>query len=144
MAERHFHNDPPSAAQIEACFADVRAILADVARAIDVARAHTVVGLAGTITALAALHKGLKVYEPAQTHRARLTRDQVEVLFAQLAREDVAGRRRLLAEAKRAEVILGGAAVLLTLLRELGIEELMVSEADILDGLAASLREPAP
>jgi exopolyphosphatase/pppGpp-phosphohydrolase len=46
----------------------------------------------------------------------------------------------MLAEPKRAEVIVGGAAVLLTLLQELDFEELMVSEADILDGLAASLR----
>jgi exopolyphosphatase/pppGpp-phosphohydrolase len=52
----------------------------------------------------------------------------------------LAGRRSMLAEPKRAEVIVGGTAVLLTLLRELDFAELMVSESDILDGLAASVR----
>lgn len=145
MAERHFRDDdPPTTAQIERCFADVRGILArEVAPAIDVARARTVIGLAGTITALAYLHKGLKHYDPAQTHRSRLTRAEVEALFERLAREDVEGRRELLAEPKRAEVILGGAAVLVTLMRELSLPELVVSESDILDGLAASLRDAA-
>ena len=64
----------------------------------------------------------------------------VERLFAQLAGLDVAARRELLAEPKRAEVIVAGAAVLLGILREFAIDELLVSESDILDGLAASLR----
>jgi exopolyphosphatase/guanosine-5'-triphosphate,3'-diphosphate pyrophosphatase len=140
MAERHFKSDPPTAAQIEACFADVREVLSGVRAAIDFARAKTVVGLAGTITALAALQKGLKHYEPAATHHAWLTCEQVEALFARLAERDAEGRRALLAEPKRADVIVGGAAVLLTVMRELSIGSLLVSEADILDGLAASLR----
>ncbi|WP_395841606.1 hypothetical protein [Cystobacter fuscus] len=61
-------------------------------------------------------------------------------MFARLAAENVQGRRRMLVEPQRAEVIVGGAAVLLTVLRELDIPELIVSESDILDGLAASLR----
>jgi exopolyphosphatase/guanosine-5'-triphosphate,3'-diphosphate pyrophosphatase len=48
----------------------------------------------------------------------------------------------MLAEPKRADVIVGGAAVLVTIMRELDISELLVSESDILDGLAASLRSP--
>ncbi|WNG21392.1 hypothetical protein F0U63_46840 [Cystobacter fuscus] len=69
-----------------------------------------------------------------------LTREQVGEMFARLAAENVQGRRRMLVEPQRAEVIVGGAAVLLTVLRELDIPELIVSESDILDGLAASLR----
>jgi len=140
MAERHFQVDPPGAAEIDACFADVRAILAQVRATVDVKRARTVVGVAGTITTLAYLQKGLTVYDPSQTHRTPLTRAQVEALFVRLAREDVAGRRKMLLEPKRAEVILGGAAVLLTLMRELDIREVIVSESDILDGIAASVR----
>ena len=140
MAERHLHDDPPSAPQIEACFADVRSLLVEVKSAVDVARARTVVGLAGTITTLAALERGLTAYDPAQTHHATLARRAVEQLFARLAREDVAGRRKLMFEPKRADVIVGGAAVLLECMRSLEIEQLLVSETDILDGLAASLR----
>jgi exopolyphosphatase/guanosine-5'-triphosphate,3'-diphosphate pyrophosphatase len=141
MAERHLHSDPPTRAQIEACFTDVRALLSQVSQAVDVRRARTVVGLAGTITALAYLHKGLKHYDPTQTHRTWLTRAQIEALFERLAVADVEARRDMLAEPKRAEVIVGGAAVLVTIMRELDFEALLVSESDILDGIAASLRD---
>jgi len=140
MAERHLHDDPPTPGQLEACFQDVRQLLQQVKSAVDVARARTVVGLAGTITALSYLHKGLKKYDPSQTHRSRLSHAEVEALFARLSTADLAARRAMLAEPKRAEVIIGGAAVLVTLMRELSIDSLMVSESDILDGLAASLR----
>lgn len=140
MAERHFHDDPPTNAQIEACFVDVRKLLRDVRKAVDVSRASTIVGLAGTITTLACLQQNLKVYDPTRTHGSTLTLADVERLFTRLAESDVTARRAMLVEPKRAEVILGGAAVLLTLMRELGLGELVVSEADILDGLAASLR----
>lgn len=140
MTERHLHTDPPAQSELDACFADVRATLAKVRAAVDVGRAKRMVGLAGTITALAYLHKGLKHYDPAQTHHMLLSRAAVEQLFAQLATRDDAGRRAILAEPKRSGVIVGGAAVLLTLLREFDIAELLVSETDILDGLAASLR----
>jgi exopolyphosphatase/guanosine-5'-triphosphate,3'-diphosphate pyrophosphatase len=140
MSERHLHTDPPLLSELEACCADVRTTLAKVQGAIDVGRARRMVGLAGTITALAYLHKGLRHYDPTQTHHMLLARSDVERMFEQLAALDDAGRQRVLAEPKRSNVIVGGAAVLLTILRELDIAELCVSESDILDGLAASLR----
>ncbi|HEX6240321.1 MAG TPA: Ppx/GppA phosphatase family protein [Polyangiales bacterium] len=140
MTERHLHTDPPNPVELEACFADVRATLHKVRAAVDVSRARRMIGLAGTITALAYLHMELKHYDPEQTHHMRLGREQVEHMFARLAALDDAGRRAILAEPKRSGVIVGGAAVLLTLLREFDIRELTVSETDILDGLAASLR----
>jgi exopolyphosphatase/guanosine-5'-triphosphate,3'-diphosphate pyrophosphatase len=70
----------------------------------------------------------------------RITRAQVEAQVTKLSSLSVAERRQVMFEPKRAEVIVGGAMVLLTILRELDIPELMVSESDILDGLAASLR----
>jgi exopolyphosphatase / guanosine-5'-triphosphate,3'-diphosphate pyrophosphatase len=140
MAERHLKSDPHTEAEIEACFADIRGILQTVKQTIDVGRARTVVGLAGTITSIAYLHLGLTAYDPARSNHTTLSRDAVEQVFTQLLAGDVAKRRTLLLEPKRAEVILGGAAVLLTLMRELDIRQLVVSEADILDGLAASLR----
>jgi exopolyphosphatase/guanosine-5'-triphosphate,3'-diphosphate pyrophosphatase len=140
MAERHLKSDPATREQLEAIFADARKLLADVRQKVDVARAQTVVGLAGTITSLAYLHHGLKTYSPAETHRTWLTRADVERAFEHLAAADLEQRRALLVEPKRAEVIVGGAAVLVTLMRELAIDKLLVSESDILDGIAASLR----
>jgi exopolyphosphatase / guanosine-5'-triphosphate,3'-diphosphate pyrophosphatase len=138
MSERHLHSDPPTPAELEACFADVRGELAAVRRAVDVPHARKVFGLAGTITSLAALELGLPSYDASRTHHSQLTLAQVERNFARLAAAEVPTRRRMLAEPKRAEVIVGGAAVLLTLMRELAIAELTVSETDILDGLCES------
>jgi exopolyphosphatase/guanosine-5'-triphosphate,3'-diphosphate pyrophosphatase len=141
MTERHLHSDPPAAAELAAIEADVRRALEDVRRAVPVERTRTMIGLAGTVTALAALQLGLKKYDATKTHHAELTRAQVDALYARLSTMTVEQRRGALAEPKRAEVIAGGAAVLATILRELAIERLVVSETDILDGLAASLRD---
>lgn len=139
MAERHFASDPPTRAELDACLADVRKLLERVREVIDVSRARRVLGLAGTVTALAALRLGLEHYDASRTHHSVLSRADVEDSFERLAAAPLAVRRRLLAEPQRAEVIVGGAAVLLTILREFSISELLVSEHDILDGLCASL-----
>lgn len=139
MTERHLKTDPPSPTQLAACFSDVQRELTRVRAVIDVSRARTVVGLAGTVTALSAMQLGMTRYDASQTHHSRITREQIEALFGCLSVASVAERRRMLAEPARAEVIVGGAAVLLTVMRELSLDELLVSEHDILDGLAASL-----
>jgi exopolyphosphatase/guanosine-5'-triphosphate,3'-diphosphate pyrophosphatase len=144
MSERHLKADPPSASELQACFRDVRRELARARDVMDVRKARTVVGLAGTVTALSGMQLGLTRYDATQTHHSRLTRAQVEVLFARLSSATLAERRGMLAEPARAEVIVGGTAVLLTLLQELGLDELLVSERDILDGLAASLVTSTP
>jgi exopolyphosphatase/guanosine-5'-triphosphate,3'-diphosphate pyrophosphatase len=140
MAERHLKSDPARPEEIAACVADVRRELERAARVIDVRRARKVVGLAGTVTAVAALELGLDHYDAARTHHSRLSLAAVERAFERLAAADLAMREKMLAEPGRARVIVGGAAVLITILREWSIPELLVSEHDILDGLAASLR----
>ena len=144
MAERHLAADPPASEQLQACLADASRELVAVKSAMDVRRASRTIGLAGTVTALAALQLGLDHYDAARTHHTTLSRAQVEQLFARLSAANLEGRRRMLAEPKRADVIVGGAAVLVAIMRELEIPELLVSESDILDGLAASLRSRAP
>lgn len=138
MSERHLKSDPPSQAELSACLADCEATLS-AAGELDVARARRVVGLAGTVTALSALQLGLTSYDATRTHHSRLTLAQVEQSFQELSRVNAGERRRLLAEPGRADVIVGGAAVLLTILRHFHVPELLVSEHDILDGLVASL-----
>jgi len=137
MTERHLKADPPTTPQLDACLADIRSQLGAARATIDMRRVRRVIGLAGTVTALSALELGLAHYDASRTHHSTLTRNQVEAWFERLSRMDVAERRRVLAEPQRADVILGGTAVLLTLMRELGIAELLVSEHDILDGLVA-------
>ena len=138
MAERHLKSDPPTPEQLEACFADVRHELERVRERIDVERARRVLGLAGTVTAIAALQLGLDHYDATRTHHSTLSRAQVEASLAQLSSVNTEARRRLLAEPKRAEVIVGGAAVLATILREFAIAEVLVSEHDILARVAAA------
>ncbi|MEI9941008.1 MAG: Ppx/GppA phosphatase family protein [Pseudomonadota bacterium] len=140
MTERHLHGDPPTSDELRACESDVRRELARVRSAIDVTKARCVVGLAGTVTALSAMQLGLTHYDATRTHHSRLSAVQVATLCGRLAGASVAERRGLLVEPARAEVIVGGALVLGTSMSELGLAELLVSERDILDGLAASLR----
>jgi len=139
MTERHLHGDPPTTFELRACELDVRRQLAQVRAVIEVSSARCVLGLAGTVTALSAMQLGLTHYDATRTHHSRLSAAQVTTLSARLARASVAERRQLLVEPARAEVIVGGAIVLSTLMSELCIDELRVSERDILDGLAASL-----
>jgi exopolyphosphatase/guanosine-5'-triphosphate,3'-diphosphate pyrophosphatase len=139
MTERHLKTDPPSEAELAACFADIARELARARPVLDLRRVRSVVGLAGTVTALSAMQLGLTRYDATRTHHSRLTRAQVEASFNRLSTASVAERRTMLAEPARAEVIVGGAAVLLTLMREFALDELLVSEQDILDGLVASL-----
>ena len=140
MSERHLSSDPPTREQLAACAADVRRELSRVREVMDVSKAHTVIGLAGTVTALSAMQLGLARYDATRTHHSRLSAASVEALALRLASATVAERRGLLVEPARAEVIVGGAIVLKTTMTELGLTELLVSEHDILDGLAASLR----
>ena len=139
MSERHLAQDPPSSAELEACLSDVQKELVRVRSALGPKRARLVVGLAGTVTALSALHLGLERYDAARTHHSVLPRAIVEALFERLSKSTLAERRALLVEPARADSIVGGAAVLVQILRDLDIDELLVSEHDILDGLAATL-----
>jgi len=99
------------------------------------------VGLAGTVSTVAAVEIGLPDYDRARIHHFHLTREAVEDVFRTLATENRADRiaNPGLAES-RADVIVGGCCVLVAVVRVLGLDDLLVSESDILDGLVASQR----
>jgi len=141
MTERHFRADPPSDAEVRACLSDVQREL-NKAPHLDVSAARTVIGLAGTVTALSGLQLGLQRYDASRTHHSVLTAAQVEQLFERLRALTVEQRRAVLPEPERATSILGGAAVVLGITRHFGVSEILVSEHDILDGLVASLARP--
>ncbi|HEX6765431.1 MAG TPA: Ppx/GppA phosphatase family protein [Polyangiaceae bacterium] len=140
LSERYLASDPPSSAELEACLSEVGKELSRVRSAMDIERARLVVGLAGTVSALSALHLGLERFDANRTHHSMLLRADVEALFERLSKSTLSERRAFLVEPGRADTIVGGAAALVRILRDFDISELLVSEHDILDGLAASLR----
>ena len=141
LTERFLHSDPPKAEELSAAVSVTLAHLEDVARELPAAReARRLVGLAGTVTTVAAVELGLPAYDRERTHHFRLTRAAAEEVFRTLATEARADRiHNPGLEEARADVIVGGCCVLVAVLRFFEADELLVSEADLLDGLARSL-----
>ncbi|MGK2959163.1 MAG: Ppx/GppA phosphatase family protein [Acidimicrobiales bacterium] len=141
LTERFLHKDPPGPEELVAAISLVEAYLADVTRLVPGAReAACLVGLAGTVTTVAAVEIGLATYDRDRIHHFRLTRAAIEDVFRTLATESRADRiYNPGLEPERADVIVGGCCVLVALMRTFGFDECLVSEADILDGLALSL-----
>ena len=141
LTERFLLADPPTAAELDAATGFVRDLLTDaVARRPALGQAATLVGLAGTVAALASMDQGLDTYDRSRLHHRTLTRSSVESMLAILRAEPAAARRdRPGVEPARADVIVGGAIVLAEVMATLDFATCLTSEADILDGLAQSL-----
>jgi exopolyphosphatase/guanosine-5'-triphosphate,3'-diphosphate pyrophosphatase len=141
LTEKFLDHDPPLPEELAACISFADAYLDDVIRDVPgSAEARTLVGLAGTITTVAAVEIGLATYDRDAIHHFVLTRDAAEDVFRTLATESRADRiHNPGLEEARADVIVGGCCVLVALFRRFGFDEMIVSEADILDGLALSL-----
>jgi exopolyphosphatase / guanosine-5'-triphosphate,3'-diphosphate pyrophosphatase len=143
LTEKFLDHDPPLPEELTACISFADAYLDDVIREVPgSAEARTLVGLAGTITTVAAVEIGLATYDREAIHHFVLTREAAEDVFRTLATESRADRiHNPGLEEARADVIVGGCCVLVALFRRFGFDEMIVSEADILDGLALSLVE---
>jgi exopolyphosphatase / guanosine-5'-triphosphate,3'-diphosphate pyrophosphatase len=143
MTERHLHGDPPSAEEIRRAEDDIRAALAEVTADVPVGEAASLVGLAGSVTTVAALALELPAYDPEAIHGSRIGIDAVRAVTADLL---AATRERRAAmpvmHPGRVDVIGAGALVLRVLMDEFGMAEVVVSEHDILDGIALRLARP--
>jgi exopolyphosphatase/guanosine-5'-triphosphate,3'-diphosphate pyrophosphatase len=141
LTEKFLLHDPPQPEELTACISLSETYLDDVVRDIPaVAEARTLVGLAGTITTVAAVEIGLETYDRDRIHHFHLTHDAAEDVFRTLATESRADRiHNPGLEEARADVIVAGCCVLVAVFRHFGFDEMIVSEADILDGLALSL-----
>jgi exopolyphosphatase/guanosine-5'-triphosphate,3'-diphosphate pyrophosphatase len=141
ITEQFLHSDPPAPEELSAAVSVVRDHLTDVEREIPNLRdAKTLVGLAGTVTTVAAVEQGLPAYDRERIHHFRLTRAAVEDVFRTLALESAEDRRHNPGlEPERVDVIVGGTIVLAAVLRAFAFEEMLVSEDDILDGLVRDL-----
>jgi exopolyphosphatase/guanosine-5'-triphosphate,3'-diphosphate pyrophosphatase len=140
--ERFIRSDPPHPAELDACAAAVRAVL-DERVPVRPARA---VGVAGTVTTLAALDLELDRYDRERVHGHRLTIDAARAQLARLAALPLDERRAVPAlDPDRAPVIVAGGVILTETLDFFGLDAIEVSERDILDGIALAAAElPAP
>lgn len=140
LTERHLTADPPPPASVAAAVADIDAALAAVAEAVDLGRARTLVGLAGSVTTVAAIALGLPTYDAARIQHARIPVVAVREVTERLLTMTHDERAALpVMHPGRVDVIGAGALVLRTVMDRLGFAEVVVSESDILDGIAWSL-----
>ena len=139
LTERFLGSDPPSKPELATAGAYVRSLLPPY-------DAESAIGVAGTVTTLATLDLELDDYDPERTHGHRIARDSVERELERLAAMTLDERRRLPGiEPGRAAVIVAGVVVLREILDAYDLEEIEVSERDILHGAAFAAAElPKP
>ena len=144
MTERHLHGDPPTPGQIAAATADIDAALDSVSGTVPVREARTLIGLAGSVTTVAGIAMGLPAYDAARIHHARVSAADVHQVTRSLLAQTRAARAAIgVMHPGRVDVIGGGALVLDRIMGRFGFTEVLVSEHDILDGIAWSLADDA-
>lgn len=140
LTERHLRSDPPSAAEVERAVTDIDKALEDVAAAITVPDARTLVGLAGSVTTVTAIALGLPSYDPARIHHARISAAAVHEVTRQLLSQTREQRAAIGSmHPGRVDVIGAGSLILDRIVQRFGFAEVVASEHDILDGIAWSL-----
>jgi exopolyphosphatase/guanosine-5'-triphosphate,3'-diphosphate pyrophosphatase len=144
LTERFLHADPPTGDELARCANAVRSVLVE--QVPDDVRPREAIGVAGTVTSLAALDLDLVEYDPERVHGHRLSAPAVGEQLARLAALPVAERRTLPAlEPERAPVIVAGAIILAETLEHFRLPRVEASERDLLHGAAleaAALPEP--
>ncbi|MET7308318.1 MULTISPECIES: Ppx/GppA phosphatase family protein [unclassified Streptomyces] len=145
MTERHLVRDgvvtdPPTLGQITAIRADIDAALDLAEESVPLTEAATLVGLAGTVTTVAAIALGLQEYDSEAIHHSRISFEQVQEITGRLVTSTHAERAAIPAmHPGRVDVITSGALVLLAVMKRTGAREVVVSEHDILDGIGWSI-----
>ena len=143
LTEKYIHHDPPQPEELAACLSVTELHLDDAVRAIGaLAGPCRLVGVAGTITTVAAVELGLATYDRDRVHHFRLSKEAAEDVFRTLATEALADRvHNPGLHPGRADVIVAGVCILVRIMRYFDFDECLVSESDLLDGLALSLLE---
>jgi exopolyphosphatase/guanosine-5'-triphosphate,3'-diphosphate pyrophosphatase len=140
MTERHFHDDPPTSQQIADATKDIDSAIATASSVVPLAQVNSLIGLAGSVTTLAALALELEVYDSEKIHGSRISAAKVHQLTQELLGMTRAQRAKLgPMHEGRVDVIGGGALVLDRIMQVTGLAEVVVSEHDILDGIAFDL-----
>jgi exopolyphosphatase/guanosine-5'-triphosphate,3'-diphosphate pyrophosphatase len=140
MSERHIHSDPPDPAELQALGADVDRVLAEGLPQGEREGVQGGIAVAGTATSAAAIDQELDPYDPERVHGYALTLGTVEMLLARMAEMDEAQRRQVVGlNPDRAPTIVAGMILLAAAIRAFGLEQVEVSEHDILHGGALRL-----
>jgi exopolyphosphatase / guanosine-5'-triphosphate,3'-diphosphate pyrophosphatase len=140
MTERHLHGDPPTGAEVAAATADIDAALDAATAAVPVRQARRLIGLAGSVTTVAGIAMGLPAYDPARIHHACASAADVHEVTQGLLAQTRAERAAIgVMHPGRVDVIGGGALILSRIMERFGFSEVLVSEHDILDGIAWAL-----
>jgi exopolyphosphatase/guanosine-5'-triphosphate,3'-diphosphate pyrophosphatase len=142
LTERYIHTDPPSYEELDRLELAVTSVLHQVEDRVPVHDAATLVAVAGTSTTVQAIAMGLPEYDPEVLHRSILSRADAERVFRLLADMTTEERRQIPVMAPgREDVIPAGAAILVRTMQRWGFGEALVSETDILDGIAYRMVE---
>jgi exopolyphosphatase / guanosine-5'-triphosphate,3'-diphosphate pyrophosphatase len=137
QTERHLGDDPPAPEQLQGLVADVRATIEDAVPASVRDSAVRAIAVAGTATSAAAIELELEPYDPSRVEGHLLELGELELLLARLAAVPLAQRRRVAGlHPDRAPTIVAGVAILIEVLRLFGLDEVTISEHDILWGAA--------
>jgi exopolyphosphatase/guanosine-5'-triphosphate,3'-diphosphate pyrophosphatase len=141
LTEKHLASDPPAPEELSNAIGEATWLLEEVLREVPAfTEAKTLIGVAGTVSTVAAVEVGLVEWDRDVIHHFDLSRAAAEDVFRTLATEKLADRiHNPGLEPARADVIVGGCCVLVSVLRTLGADRMLVSESDILDGLVQSL-----
>ena len=147
MTERHLVRDgkvtdPPTPDQITAMRADIEAALDLAEQTVPLREARTLVGLAGSVTTVSAIAQNLPEYDTEAIHHSRVSYDRVREITESLLASTHAERAAIPSmHPGRVDVIGAGALVLLSIMERVGASEVVVSEHDILDGIAFKAAE---
>jgi exopolyphosphatase / guanosine-5'-triphosphate,3'-diphosphate pyrophosphatase len=137
LTSMELHGDPPRPEELTNAIGLVTDLLDDAVRRIPaIASADETVGVAGSIVTVAAVELGQPASDPGRLHGMRLTREAAEDVFRTLATEPLGDRMHNPGlPRERADIIVGGCCILVAIMRRLGLDELTVSTAGLLDGL---------
>jgi len=145
QTERHLHDDPPAPEQLQSLVADVRATIDEAVPARVRDSAALAIAVAGTATSAAAIDLELEPYDASRVEGHVLELGELEMLLSRLAAAPLEDRRRVAGlHPDRAPTIVAGVAILIEALRLFGLDEVTVSEHDILWGAALARAGAAP
>ena len=141
MTERYLQSDPPTQQEVEAATREIRNQIELIARTVPIRTETTFIGLAGSVTTVAAMALGLHEYDADLIHGSALSMEEVDAVTNELLHMTRAQRAELgFMHPGRVDVIGGGALVLRESMRLLGFTQVVVSEKDLLDGVVIALK----
>ena len=141
MTERYLQSDPPTQQEVEAATRDIRNQIELIARTVPIRTETTFIGLAGSVTTVAAMALGLHEYDADLIHGSALSMEEVDAVTNEMLHMTRAQRAELgFMHPGRVDVIGGGALVLRESMRLLGFTQVVVSEKDLLDGVVIALK----